>query len=375
VSSFSAAPETAAPPTINTAAAGAAAAESPVVDGPGTGPYQLMHLITVRLTQDNYLYWRAQILPLLRSRHLDGFVDGSHPFPPHLVSAVTDTGARVSAENPAYRAWVAQDQAILSALQSLLTEGVAGLVVFVATSLDVWATMADSFSAHSSARASALRQLLQDCKKLDSSPHVYFNKIKTLADTLSAIGQPLRDSEFTDFVLQGLDQDYDNLVEAVRGRETPTSQRDLYSRLLSTEQRIDARHVTMQLNDPHAHAAYRGGAPGGYRPPRPSAGTPTGGAPGRQPPLSPPPRGPPVTTDRRGRPNVDCQLCGIYGHYASRCHRRFKKDFLGIGNDGRGNKKQAAIAEQSSAGYLGGGHQGGYQGAGGYTPSYPIDVP
>jgi histone deacetylase 1/2 len=74
-----------------------------------------------------------------------------------------------------------------------------------------------------------------------------------------------------------------------------------------------------------------------------------------------------VTTDRRGRPNVDCQLCGIYGHYASRCHRRFKRDFLGIGNDGRGNEKQAAIAEQSSA--------GGYHGAGGHTPSYPIDVP
>jgi hypothetical protein len=226
--SFSAAPEIAAPPTINTAAASAATAESPVVDGPGTCPYQLTHLIMVRLTQDNYLYWRAQILPLLRSRHLEGFVDGSHPCPPRLVSVVTATGARVSAENPAYRAWVAQDQAILSALQSSLTEGIAGLVVFAATSLDVWATMADSFSAHSSARASSLRQQLQDCKKLDSSAHVYFNKIKTLADTLSAIGQPLRDSEFTNFVLWGLDQDYDNLVEAVRGREMPTSQRDLY---------------------------------------------------------------------------------------------------------------------------------------------------
>lgn len=46
-----------------------------------------------------------------------------------------------------------------------------------------------------------------------------------------------------------------------------------------------------------------------------------------------------MTTDRRGRPNVDCQLCGIHGHYTSRCHRRFKQDFLSIGNNGRDNEK------------------------------------
>ena len=38
-------------------------------------------------------------------------------------------------------------------------------------------------------------------------------------------------------------------------------------------------------------------------------------------------------------------MCGIIGHLAAKCHRRFKRDFLGIGNDGRGNKKQAAIAD------------------------------
>jgi hypothetical protein len=42
---------------------------------------------------------------------------------------------------------------------------------------------------------------------------------------------------------------------------------------------------------------------------------------------------------------------------ASRCHRRFKRDFLGIGNNGKGNEKQAALASQDS----------------GYTPSYSVD--
>lgn len=100
--SYSAAPEIVAPPIVSTAADVTADAGSRVADGPGTGPYQLTHLIMVRLTQDNYLYWWAQILPLLRSRHLKGFVDGSHPCPPCLVPTVTATGARVSVENPAY---------------------------------------------------------------------------------------------------------------------------------------------------------------------------------------------------------------------------------------------------------------------------------
>jgi hypothetical protein len=46
---------------------------------------------------------------------------------------------------------------------------------------------------------------------------------------------------------------------------------------------------------------------------------------------------------------------------ASKCHRRFKRDFLGIGNDGRGNEKQAAIADSYSGNYSG------------YTPSYSVD--
>jgi hypothetical protein len=49
------------------------------------------------------------------------------------------------------------------------------------------------------------------------------------------------------------------------------------------------------------------------------------------------------------------------GHIASRYHRRFKQDFLGIGNNGKGNDKQAAAAVA--------GHEHRH------TPSYSIDPP
>jgi hypothetical protein len=56
-----------------------------------------------------------------------------------------------------------------------------------------------------------------------------------------------------------------------------------------------------------------------------------------------------------------CQLCGLEGHIASRYHRCFKQDFLGIGNNGKGNDNQAAAVVA--------GHELGH------TPSYSIDPP
>ncbi|KAK1613986.1 hypothetical protein QYE76_019503 [Lolium multiflorum] len=52
-----------------------------------------------------------------------------------------------------------------------------------------------TFSQQSITRGTTLRRQLGDCKKLDSSAHEYFNKVKTLTDTLTSIGQPLHAEE------------------------------------------------------------------------------------------------------------------------------------------------------------------------------------
>jgi hypothetical protein len=105
----------------------------PTSFGPApTTPVHFAHNLPVKLTPDNYLFWRAQIIPLLRSHSLECFVDGTCPCPPPA--------------HPSYRFWIAQDQAILSALQASLSEGVAGLVLFAATARDVWVTLENNFS-------------------------------------------------------------------------------------------------------------------------------------------------------------------------------------------------------------------------------------
>ena len=39
------------------------------------------HLVTIKLNRDNYLLWKAQIIPYLRGQHLFGFLDSSRPAP------------------------------------------------------------------------------------------------------------------------------------------------------------------------------------------------------------------------------------------------------------------------------------------------------
>jgi histone deacetylase 1/2 len=161
----------------------------------------------------------------------------------------------------------------------------------------------------------------------------------------------------------------------VQGRDIPMPPRDLYAHLLQTEQRIESRRsAEIHGGFSSANAVTRGGS----RPPYRGGGGSSGG----KAILPSPPQqqtnnnnklsgGSSSSTDSSscptcGRPNgrrTTCQLCRFQGHVASRCHKRFKRDFLGIGNDGRNNERQAAMATHGPIGV-----------PQGHTPSYPIDA-
>ena len=188
------------------------------------GPFHFGNLLTVKLSSDNYLLWRSAILPLMRSHFLMGYIDGSYPCPPERI-LVQFEGRPAAIPNPEYRAWVMQDQALLSGINSSLTPAVGGLVMFAATAEEAWCTLRDSFDTHSSAQSVHIRGQLQKMEKLNSSVTTYFNKIRALSDSLTAMGQPLRQEDFIAYVLNGLDEDYDNLAENINGRETPISMR------------------------------------------------------------------------------------------------------------------------------------------------------
>lgn len=175
---------------------------------------------------------------------------------------------------------------------------------------------------------------------------------------LASIGQPLRLEEFSGYLCQGLDHEYDSLVQLVSARALtePMPVRDIYSQMLATEQRIDARRVELGANaQMMAHYAARpsGGAP------------PPATHPVSTPKLSALPtsvqfaanRGP-RSQDQRGavhpqatggnRPT--CQICSKVGHVASCCFKRFQRNYLGAGNDGRYMDRQLAALSVTGGG-------------------------
>lgn len=291
------------------------------------GPVNFGHLITARLSPETYMFWRAQVVSLLRCNLLFGYLDGTLPCPPSTLkmrakdSKPEDPPVVVS--NPTYGSWMQQDQAILSAILSSLAIEVSGMVMFAATSLDAWTTLECSFASQSNARSMQIRTQLQKTKKLDSTVTVFFNKIKALSDTLTSIGKPLRPEEFQAFVLEGLDEEYDGLVEMVLGRDTPMHVHDLFARLLSTEQRMENRRGS----DPASFSANaaRMGRPN-YSAPRPGAPAP-GPFPSPRPNYSAPsPAGGSGSGSGGSRSTGNrpiCQLCKEVGHLASTCFKRF----------------------------------------------------
>ncbi|KAK1645860.1 hypothetical protein QYE76_063665 [Lolium multiflorum] len=261
----------------------------------------------------------------------------AHAFPhglPPVVTIAPSITIKLTSEN--YLFWRAQ-------------VGVLGMIMFSGTSREAWETLGGAFASTSIARSSVIREEMAELKKGTKTINAYFHQMKALSDSLTSIGEPLRDVEFVSYILAGLDEDYDALYEVVTNRTTPIPIRDLFSQLQSTEHRKLAQHRSGSSSHyPAAHvvappvpvAAY-GASRGGPRPPAPSFSS------GK----SPEPSTTPKSTG--GHAPIVCQLCGVPRHTASRCYKRFNRDFLGIGNDGSNTKKQLAMAMSASHGSQG----------------------
>ena len=76
----------------------------------------MIHMVTIKLSFSNYLLWKSQLLPLLKSQGLLGHVGGTLVPPPLFDSPTSQTPSNK------HLAWKAADQRLLSLLLSSLIE-------------------------------------------------------------------------------------------------------------------------------------------------------------------------------------------------------------------------------------------------------------
>jgi hypothetical protein len=229
-------------------------------------PMPVTSSVTVRLNYANFMPWRAQMVAHLRSHVLLGHIDGSVVAPSPTVASTVGTGdeaVTTQVTNPDYATWFVRDQTVLSGLLATVTEEVLASIMGAATARDVWLVLEGMFSSRSRARVIQIRSQLCAAKKKGTSAADYFRQMKTLADTLAAIGQPLRDEEKISYILAGLGPDYDALVTSLTTRNDNVTLDEVYSHLLSFEQRHEQHDAEITLGTGGPSANFTGRQQGG----------------------------------------------------------------------------------------------------------------
>lgn len=272
--------------------------------------------VTEKLSKNNFPLWSMQVLSALRGCQLEHYIEPEAEAPPKKIAKDAAKPTELT-DNPEYKEWVAKDQQIVNYLLSSISKEVKVQVSSCTTSAEMWRVIVDMTASQSRGRIINTRMALATAHKGSSTIGEYFSKMKSLADDMASAGKRLEDEEIASFILAGLDAEYNPIVSSITGRVEKISLGELYTQLVSWEQRIDLQ--TSGGSGSSVNTATHGGR-GGFK----RGGGGRGRGRGRS------------NNGNNGRPqrnnngdNFICQLCGKEGHTAIRCFKRFDASFTG----------------------------------------------
>jgi hypothetical protein len=98
-------------------------------------------LVSKKLTRNNHVLWRAQVLAVLQGAQLTGFLDGTIKTPAEKIHMVKKSGKEEGeaeeASNPAFELWKAQEQQVLSYLLTSVSHDVLVQIATLPSAADV----------------------------------------------------------------------------------------------------------------------------------------------------------------------------------------------------------------------------------------------
>ena len=101
--------------------------------------------VSEKLTRANHLLWQSQVLPPICGARLLSFLDKETVLPPETLVVEKD-GKTTKEPNPAYDAWVATDQQVLTFLLGSLTPDILVAVIGMDTAAEVWGAIKAMFA-------------------------------------------------------------------------------------------------------------------------------------------------------------------------------------------------------------------------------------
>jgi hypothetical protein len=298
--------------------------------------------VTEKLSRTNHAMWKAQVLATVRGFRLEGHLTGATPAPAMEIDDKDPAGKDAKVPNPAYEDWFAKDQQVLSFVLGSLAREILQQVAAKETSAALWAAIEDMFSTQNRARALNTRLALATTKKGNMTIAEFVGKMKALGDQMVAAGRPLEEEELVEYILTGLDADFNPIVSALIARKETVTVSEAYQQLLAFETHMDM--LGLGQSSSSANMANRGsgrGAGRGYNNGSRGGGGRgfNGGGRGRS------GRGNFTNNQRQGnnggsgRNNSSsrgsgnngrpvCQVCLKEGHTADRCWHWFEENYV-----------------------------------------------
>nr|CAD1832050.1 unnamed protein product [Ananas comosus var. bracteatus] len=289
------------------------------------------NFVTLKLNDNNYLLWETQVVSLIESQDLLGFLMGETIAPPKM--STSESGATVN--NPDYTSWVRTDRLVKSWIVGTLSEEVLGHAVGLQTAAEVWTALTNHFKQSSIAREFDLLAQLQHIRKGNNPLPTYLRNFKSICDQLHAIGKPVSDSTKVFRLLEGLDESYEPFKTTMFRPPIPLYT-EVVPQLQSYELRIK-RHSSPAPDVSMAFVSQRGRGSNRHRGrgrghnfnsrgrgfPQTTQG---GRSEGYQ--STPPPGADRAAlTSSTGNNPLTCQICKKRGHDALRCWFRFDNSY------------------------------------------------
>ncbi|PKU60283.1 Retrovirus-related Pol polyprotein from transposon TNT 1-94 [Dendrobium catenatum] len=279
----------------------------------------IKNIVAQPLSADNHPLWRSQVLKLFSANGYEGFLNGTTPAPPNLIS--DNTGQQIP--NPQYAIWRLLDQNLAAALYSVISSSILPYVLSETHCADIWLVLDRRLQSITRSRIIQLKHELHYLSMKDKSMSQYLLEVKTKVDALTAAGAPLAVEDVIHYTLDGLSPAYQAFKTSIRTNLQPLTLDDLYTLLCSEELNIaheaSREMQSLQLSGSTvALAATRGRGRGrsNQNRGRPSnqARPPTNNVSNNN-----------TNSNRNARSSknsVTCQICGKFGHSAIKCWYR-----------------------------------------------------
>ncbi|PNX90864.1 retrovirus-related Pol polyprotein from transposon TNT 1-94, partial [Trifolium pratense] len=289
----------------------------------GSTKSALTHSITIKLDEKNFLLWSQQVNGVITAHNLHRFVVNPE-IPLQFASVADRLDGKTSDE---YQRWLFKDQSLFTWLLSTISDNVLPRVLSCKHAYEVWDTIHKYFNSVLKARARQLRSELKNTKKLTRSVNEYLLRIKSIVNSLIAVGDVVSVQEQVDAVLEGLPEEYNSFVMLVYSRfETPTVE-DVEALLLLQEVQFEkfrqeltnpsvsanVAHMNSKSNSPNQEGESQESGTEHYYA-NANRGRGRGKGRGRG-------RGKAQIAPTSGK--VQCQICGKSNHDAANCWHRY----------------------------------------------------